>query len=171
MAFASASIHVVEQVPKMAVASVYVPRVSCSCLLSLQKILLDQQVILTQASIKLRLLPWVLEHERFFMYPLRVKSLFPPDLWDSQKSPHWPSKPYALEAHLPKCRTPGLGLGPLTPLRGSAVVIIFLFVDCAPWGMGLDYFVTLPLLPILLLLRLYIFSCRSSPLVGSGLFH
>ena len=39
------------------------------------------------------------------------------------------------------------------------------------WGMGLDYIVTPPLLPILLWFLLYIFGCRRSFLVGSSLFH
>ena len=45
--------------------SVYVPRVSCSCLLPLWEILQDQQVGLTQAPFKLLLLPWVPEYMRF----------------------------------------------------------------------------------------------------------
>ena len=37
--------------------------------------------------------------------------------------------------------------------------------------MGFDYIRSLPLLPILLWFLLYVFSCRRSFLVGSGLFH
>ena len=44
----------------------------------------DQQVGLTQFSFKLLLLPWVLEHVRFCVHPLRVGSLFLPALWDCQ---------------------------------------------------------------------------------------
>ena len=77
MALDSTNVHVVEQVPKMSAASVYVPRVSCSFLLPLQEILQDQQVSLTQAPFKLLLLPWVLECVRFCVHPLRVESLFP----------------------------------------------------------------------------------------------
>ena len=46
------------------------------CCLSFQKILQDQQVGLTQAPFKLFLLPWVPEHMRFCMFPLRVEFLF-----------------------------------------------------------------------------------------------
>ena len=45
----------------MASASVCVPRVNCSCLWSLQETLHDQQVGLTQAPLKLPLMPWVLD--------------------------------------------------------------------------------------------------------------
>ena len=45
----------------MASASVCVPRVNCSRLWSLQETLHDQQVGLTQAPLKLPLLPWVLD--------------------------------------------------------------------------------------------------------------
>ena len=62
----------------MVAASVYVPRVSCSCRLPLWETLHDQQVGLTQLPIQLLLLPWVLERVRFCVRPLRVKSLFPP---------------------------------------------------------------------------------------------
>ena len=37
MALACISVHMVEQLPKIAATSVYVPRVSCSCLLPLQE--------------------------------------------------------------------------------------------------------------------------------------
>lgn len=47
----------------MASASVCVPR--ANCLWSLQETLHDRQVGLTQAPLKLPLLPWVLEHMRF----------------------------------------------------------------------------------------------------------
>ena len=40
-----------------------------------------------------------------------------------------------------------------------------------PWGMKLDYIVTLLLLPTLLWFLLYNFNYRRSPLVCSGLFH
>ena len=70
----------------MAAASVYVPRVSSSCLLALWEAFQDQQVGLIQAPFKLLLLPWVLEHVRFCVHPLRVESLlFPTALWPSGK--------------------------------------------------------------------------------------
>ena len=49
MVFTSTSVLMVEQAPKMAAASVYVPRVSSSCLLALWEAFQDQQVGLTQA--------------------------------------------------------------------------------------------------------------------------
>ena len=67
----------------MADASVCVPKVSHSCPLPLQETLQDQQVCLTQASIKLLLLLWVLVNIRFCVHPLRVTTLFPLVLGDS----------------------------------------------------------------------------------------
>ena len=62
----------------MSAASIYIPRVRIlvpSCLSGrLSKI---KQVDLTQTSLKLLLLPWVLEHVRFCVVPLRVESLVP----------------------------------------------------------------------------------------------
>lgn len=52
----------------MADASMYSPKVIPHCLQ-------DKQVGLTQ-SFRLLLLPWVLEHVRFYVYPLRAESLF-----------------------------------------------------------------------------------------------
>ena len=78
---ASTSVHVVERAPQMPASSVCVPTGSPRCLLTLQEALQDQHVGLTQAPFKLLLLPWVLE----CVCPLRVESLFPIDLWVSQK--------------------------------------------------------------------------------------
>ena len=61
----------------MVASSVYVLKVSCSCPFPLQDTLLDKQVSLTQASIKLLFLLWDLELVRFCVCPLRVMSLFP----------------------------------------------------------------------------------------------
>ena len=69
----------------MAAASVYVPRVSPSCLLPLQEALQDQQVHLTQALFKCLLLPLISEHVKFCVHHLRVEFLFPTILWLSQK--------------------------------------------------------------------------------------
>ena len=55
----------------MADASVNSPKVIPSCLH-------DKQVGLT-LSLRLLLLPWVLEHVKFYVYPLRVECLFPTD--------------------------------------------------------------------------------------------
>ena len=60
----------------MAATSVYVPRLSSSCLLPLWEAVQVQQVGLTQAPFKLLLLPLVLAPVRFCVHPLRVESLF-----------------------------------------------------------------------------------------------
>ena len=62
----------------MAAASIYVLRVSSSCLLPLVEPLQDQQEGLIQAPFKLLLLPRVSECVRFGVCPLRVESLFYP---------------------------------------------------------------------------------------------
>ena len=61
----------------MAATSVYVPRVSCSCLLPFQ----GHQVDLTQAPVTLLLLPWVPEYVRLLCVPIRSEvSLSPSPL-------------------------------------------------------------------------------------------
>ena len=87
MTFASTIVHEVEELPKMTASRVYVPRMSCSCLLHVQKTLQDQQIGLTQAPTKLLLLSCVPEGVRFSMCPLRVTSLFPPALGLLKASP------------------------------------------------------------------------------------
>ena len=59
---------------------------------------------------------------------------------------------------------PDVGLRALTPVGEPQ------FVGHSPRGMGLDYIVNSPLLPVSLWFFLYVFSCRRSFLVGSGLF-
>ena len=72
----------------------------------------------------------------------------------------------------PQAGEPNVGLRPLVPWRGPLVVVIMLpLVGHAPVGMGLDYTVISPLLPVLLWFLHHIFSCRRSFLVGSGFFH
>ena len=83
MAATSSSVRVVEGTPMYGWANVYVPRVSHNHPQPLQEILQDQQVGLAQAPIKLPFLSWVLEHVRFCVYSLSVKSLFPSVLWGS----------------------------------------------------------------------------------------
>ena len=119
----------------MVATTVYVPRVSSHCLLSLWKSLQDQQVGLTQDPFKLLLLPWVLEHVRFCVCPLRIESLFSSGLWDSWK-PHWPSKPNVPSTRLGWGAQHGVQI--LYSLgRTSAIVIILLFVGCLPKSVGL----------------------------------
>lgn len=55
--------------------------------------------------------------------------------------------------------------------ENPAVVIIFPFVGHPPGEYGLDYIVTLPLLPILLWFLFYIFACRKSFQVCPSPFH
>lgn len=77
-------------------ASVYVPRVSHNHIpLPCQEALLDQQAGLSQAPIKLLLVPLVPEHMRFWGCTSKVKSLFSPIFFPAIKSCR-PSKPKAL---------------------------------------------------------------------------
>ena len=57
--------------------SLYVPRVSSSCLLTLQEAPQGQKIDLTQASFKLLLQPCAPENVKFCVLPLRLESLFP----------------------------------------------------------------------------------------------
>ena len=93
----------------MAAACVHVSRVNCSYLLPLLETLQNQQVCLTQAPLKLLLLPWVLEHVRFCVHPLTVKSLFLSALCDSQKKALLAFKAICSVGLSSWCRTPGLG--------------------------------------------------------------
>ena len=51
------------------------PRVTSICPLPLWETIQDQQVRLTQSPFKLLLFPWVLEHVRFCVCPLRVETI------------------------------------------------------------------------------------------------
>ena len=123
MAPASTSVPMVEVALWMAATNAYVPRVSCSCLLLLREILQDQQVGLTQAPIKLLLLPWVLECVKFCGCPLRVKSLSPKSYGTPEIKAHWPSKPVLWGLVFPvqdlQAGEPDVRLRPFTPLRES----------------------------------------------------
>ena len=55
--------------------------------------------------------------------------------------------------------------------RNSAIVIILLFVDLPLRKWVLTILQVCPLLPVLLWFLLYVFSCRRSLLICSGLFH
>ena len=81
MALASASVLVVEELPKMAAASIFFPWVSPNFLLPLREALQDQQVGLPQAPFKMLLLPWVSECVRVCVSPLRKESVFSTVLW------------------------------------------------------------------------------------------
>ena len=87
MVRASTSALVLERASKTAVPSVCVPRVSSSCLLSLQETLQDQQVGLTQAPFKLLLLPWILECELLCVPFKRGVSISPSPLGLLKLSP------------------------------------------------------------------------------------
>ena len=98
------------------------------------------------------------------LYSIRVKSLFLTTLWVS-----WMKALLAFQVKCSGCssswhKTPGLGIL-MWCSDPSLLVIIFLFV-----GLGLDYNMTPPLLPVSLWFFLCIFSCRSF-LVGSKLLH
>ena len=115
-----------------------------------------------QASFKLLLLPWVLEHVKFCAHPLIVESGFLTALWLSRKYSSLPSpKPNILKAHL-HCRGhlgQGMYYGPqmqqllvenlckcnYSPICGSPMQDV-----------NLDYTVTLPLLLIAVLLIIII---------------
>ena len=117
----------------MATASVYVPRVSCSCFLPLQEALQDQQVGLTQAPFKLLLLPWVLKLEIFCVYLLRGDLYLSQPFGSPQSKPHWSSKPNILGAYLPDTGPSCWGARfrfeiPCSLRRISAIVIILSFV-------------------------------------------
>ena len=59
----------------MTARSVYVPRVSFSCLLlPLHDAFQDQQLGLSQTPFKLLLLLWIMENAKFYMQPLRMES-------------------------------------------------------------------------------------------------
>ena len=74
MALASTSVHVVDGAPQSGCFQCLCPQGKSSCLLPLWEALQDQQLPLILAAFKLLLQPWVLEHVRFCMPPLRVES-------------------------------------------------------------------------------------------------
>ena len=111
---------------------------------------------------------------RFCVHPFKSEDYFPQPSRTPQIKPCCPSKPNAPGACLP-------GAGPLGwgaqygaqnshySGRTSAIVIILHFVCCPPQGMTLYWESAPPTLLVVILL--YVFSCRRSFLVGSGLFH
>ena len=101
--------------------------------------------------------------------PFKNGVYFPQPSGSPKSKPHWPSKPNVLGAHLPGAGPPPPGWGawwglktPHSLRRTSAIVIILPFVGLPPRGVGLDYTVSLPLLPVSLWFLLYIFCCRKS---------
>lgn len=118
-----------------------------------------RQVGLTQAPIKLLLLPCNPEHVRFSMHPLRVDCLSPPALWDYWSKPCLLFKPNALWGLILPVQDlwagePDLGLGTLfgelcnynSPVCGSPT-----------WGYGTWLYSNCALLPIWLWFLLNIF--------------
>ena len=79
----------------------------------------------------------------------------------------------ALGAHFPGsdpwAEEPDAGLRTLTPVENLYTVVIHHFVGCPPgfW----DFIKDLPFLSVSVWFLLYVFNCRRSLLVGSGLFH
>ena len=90
---------------------------------------------------------------------------FPESSGTPEIEPCWNSKPKILGIHLPIVGPLGWGARyeaqiPHSLGRISSVVIIIPFVSCPHEGMGLDYIMTLLILPVSLWFLLYIFSCR-----------
>ena len=75
MALVSTSDHVVEAALQNGCFQCLCPQGESSCLLPLWEALQDQQLPLVQAPFKLLLQPWVLEHVRCCMSPLRAVSI------------------------------------------------------------------------------------------------
>ena len=93
---------------------------SSICLLTLQEALRDQQVVLTQTHSKSLLLPWVPEHVRFCVGPLRVESLIshsPLALLKASPAGHQSQTlwGFVFPVQDPWAGDPNVGLGPLTP--------------------------------------------------------
>ena len=109
MVLASLSILVVERAPQISDASTYVPRVSSSCLLLLQKALQDQQRGLTQAPFNLLALHWVSAHVRLCVCVLQEWNIcFLQTSTSSVCKPCQPSRSQ-ISGVSSWCRTPGLG--------------------------------------------------------------
>lgn len=82
--------------------SVFLPQISHSLIALLQQTLQDQQAGLAQPPIRWQLLPWVLVYVGFCVPCLRVKSLFPPVLWNSCLQNK------CSESSSSQCQSPGL---------------------------------------------------------------
>lgn len=177
MVLTSINIHVVEGAPKNGCHQCICPQgeplLNPPPSLHLQEAPQDKQVGLAQAPIKLPLLPWVLEHERFCAHRLSEVA-FPhspvglPKLSPASSQGQW------LWELIFLVQTPGLR----SLMQGSELsflwknlytVVIHHFVGCPPgfW----DFIKDLPFLPVSVWFLLYVFNCRRSLLVGSGLFH
>lgn len=152
----------------MAATSVYVSRMISSCLLPLQGALQDQQVGLTQRPFNSLFLPWVQEHVRFCVWPLKVESQFPTTPLLSQNKPRLERN--FLETILPGAGPLGWGIDVKIFGETSIIIIIPSFVCNLHRYRVLKYTVTPSILPILLWFLLYIITCRSF-LVGTGPFH
>ena len=140
-----------------------------------QEILQDQQVGLAQAPIKLLLLLWAVEHLRLCMHPLRVAFLFPPVLWDSGDQAPLAFKASGSGGSSSWCGTPGMG----SPTWGAEPsflwdsvcnAVLLWFVGCPPGAPGRD-FIASPSLLSSHCGSFFVFSCRRSFLLGSGLSH
>ena len=133
----------------MCAANVYFPRVSSSYLLPLQEALQDHQVALTQAPFKSLLLPWVLEWVRFCVSLLSEVSISHSPLAFPKVSPTGLQSQEFWELIF-LVQDPWLG----SMMRGSDPSLLGADLcnyspSCeSPTGsMGLDYTMTLPLLP------------------------
>ena len=169
MVLASTNVVVVEQAPQ----NDYVPWGSTSRLLPLREALQDQQVCLTQTSFKWLHLPSESWSVWDVVHPVRVESIYHsaltllkvgPTAFQSQifwgfifllqdpREPDGGSDPSLLEENFCCCNYP--------PICGTPTQ-----------GMGLNYTVSLPLLPVSLWFLLYIFCCGRSFFLNCGLSH
>lgn len=114
-------------------------------------------------------LPRILEHVRFWVYPLRVGSLLCTACWLSQKGALMTFKAKHSWGSSSCYRAPGLG----RPMWGSDSLLLMenlgncnypLFVGCTLSVISCDYITSLPFLSLSLWLwfLLSIFSCRRS---------
>ena len=154
------------KLPKMAVATVYIFRVSTSCLLSPREAFQDQQVGLTQAPFKL--LPLL---GLGLCEVLRMPCKNTISISQSPLAPCTEARLAFKARHLGQGEglvfqvqslSWGAGYGPrmTCPLGRRYAIEIILFVGYLSRGMGLDYTMFLPLLPIALWFLLYIFTYR-----------
>ena len=160
--------------PEMAAASVFVPRMSSSCLLLLWETRHDQQVGLSQAPFKILLLPWVLEHE-FLGASFKSGVSISPCPLGLPKVSSTGLQSQMLWGLASWHKTlgfgdPDVGLRPIVPWEEPLQLIILPFVGRPPSGVGLDCIVFLhhhpPPAPSGCGF-LGIFSCRGSFLFAS----
>lgn len=149
---------------RLAAARVFAPRVSHSCPPpaspgDLPQDMGDPAKLPSRYGFR----PWVLEHKRFRVCPLRV--VFPPSPVELPKLSLAGLKSQMLGGVSPPCRTPSRGAWcaaqRLTPAGGILCDVLLLQSVVNPWGCGVDCIASPPLPPVSLGFLLYVFSCRS----------